>query len=264
MRAHAILAVSLAWALLPRSFALGAEPVRWQLVKGRHFLVHYLGDPEFARRTARVAEELYEAIMRDLDFRKADDFWAWDKRARIYLYPSREAFSAALKAPGWAVGRASYEDRRIAGTAGEPFLDTVLPHEIMHLVFHEFLGFEGEAPQWLHEGLAQRSNARRQEAAKARVRRLARADKLIPLADLARLDVRKVTETPVALAFYAQAAGLVSYLIDEHGARRFRTLCGHLRGGKTLDDALRFTYPGTVRNMKELERSWREHVEDGR
>ena len=56
---------------------------------------------------------------------------------------------------------------------------------------------------------------------------------------------------------------MVGFMIEEHGSERFRVFCGHLRDGKTMDDALRFTYPSRMRNLLELEAAWKKHLGNG-
>jgi hypothetical protein len=53
---------------------------------------------------------------------------------------------------------------------------------------------------------------------------------------------------------------LVDFLVRKYGSLRFRTFCGHVRDGKSVDGALRFTYPESIRNMDALEKAWREYV----
>jgi len=248
----------------------GASPLAlaeapWDVVKGDHFLVYHRGDAEGARNVSRRAEDHYRRIRHDLGFAKYDDFWVWDRRVRIYVYPSHRFFVRATGAPGWAAGKASYDRREISTFRGnDSFLDSVLAHELTHLIFVDFLGFQStEVPLWLHEGMAQWEEPGRRAGAHSLCRRLLAGNRLFPLAELTRLDVHAVKRGRRTAAFYAQSASLVGYLIEQHGSVPFRKLCGQLRDGKRLDDALRFTYPGTIRTLEALETAWRTYLEAG-
>jgi hypothetical protein len=233
----------------------------WQSIKGKHFIVHYWEGRAFARRVLRKAEAVYEQVGAEMGFSKYDDFWLWDRRVDIYVFPNKATFARATGAPVWAAGKASYTARMISTYAGnEAFLETVLPHELAHLVFRDYVGFEGEIPLWLDEGVAQWFEASMRDRAEIVSRRLAKRGRLMGLDELMRLDVRRVTDAGIAAEFYAQSVSLVGFLVTEYGSARFRKLCGHLKDGKTMDEALRFTYPDSARSMAELEKAWRKHL----
>jgi hypothetical protein len=233
----------------------------WQVVKAEHFIVYYKSTQAFAEKVAHAAEEDYQRIMNDLGFAKRDDFWLWKNRVSIYVCRTRDEFMAATGAPKWAAGKSVYKKKEIV-TFGDSsgFLGSVLPHEITHLVFRDFVGFEGDVPLWLNEGVAQWEESSKREASTRLTKGLLNQNRLMSLEQLTRLDIRKVDDSGKAVEFYAQAASLVGYLIREHGSERFRKLCGQLRDGKDLNDALRFTYSDTVPSMKELESAWRKYL----
>jgi hypothetical protein len=235
-----------------------AEGREWKLVRSTHFLVHYADNLQFAEEVSRKAEEYYGAITADLGYTRYDNFWLWENRVKIMIYPGRAEFIAEAGAPEWAIGKASYKKREISTyDGGTAFLDSVLPHEMTHLIFREFVGFKGEVPLWLHEGVAQWEEERGKKTEYRRMmRRLADANALIPLDRLTRMDIKAVDAEGKAAQFYAQSGSLVGYMIAELGSGKFRTFCGQVRDGKGVEDALRFAYPGTLGNIKDLETQW--------
>lgn len=250
--------------LAPLGAAAAGPDTEWEEVRSRHFIVRYRGDAGFAAEVSRRAEAYYDDIADDLGFRRVGDFWLWDDRARITLYGSRADFLAATGAPAWAVGKASASTREISSFAGSRrFLDTVLPHEMTHLIFRDFLG-DGQVPLWLEEGVAQWEEASGRRRLRRFVVHLARTNRLVPLRHLTSLDIRCERRSGPAVAFYAQAASVVGFLIETHGSDAFRKLCGQLRDGKSLHDALRFTYPTTLRTIEQLERAWRADIMTGK
>lgn len=233
----------------------------WQELKSKHFIVRFEEDRDFAERVRREAERCYGAILRDLGYRRHGNFWLWSNRTRLILHGSREEFLRATGAPAWASGKTSFTTREITGYRGsERFIESVLPHELTHLVFRDFLGPLGRVPLWLEEGVAQWEERAGRAAIRRRALTLLRQRRLAPLRTLTAQDVREEPRLREASAFYVQAAGLVGYLIEEHGSQQFRKLCGQLRDGKSLEDALRFTYPASLRNMAGLESAWLAHV----
>jgi hypothetical protein len=143
-------------------------------------------------------------------------------------------------------------------------LNVSLPHELAHLILRDFVGLDTEIPLWIEEGVAQWAGSDDRERLVARAVRLERSGLSIPLGKLTRYNVASLDGRSSAAIFYAQAASLVGFLIEEYGGRRFRTLCGHLRDAKTVDEALRFTYPAPLRNLEGLEQAWTEHLRSRR
>ena len=234
----------------------------WQQRKVTHFVVNYVGDAEEAQSVADEAEAAYQRLHDDLGFRKVDDFWLWDRRVRIFIYPTREKYIAATRSPAWSGGKARGDTREIdTYRRSGGFLTTILPHEITHLMFHDFMGFETEAPQWLHEGLAQWQDHAGRKSFHMTSRVLVLNGLAIPLGILIRMDVRTVTQTGIAVAYYTEAASVVGFLLETRGADEFRELCRHLKEGKDLDAALRFTYKEKMANIGELEKVWKQYLE---
>jgi hypothetical protein len=251
----------LAWLFgcLPVSLALAGTG---SLIRTEHFIVvDEAGSSAYARRAADLAERLYRRIMDDLGYAKRDDFWLWEKRCRIVICATRESFRQRTGAPEWAAGRASSRDREITTYAGsEAFLQTVLPHELTHLVFREFVGFVRPIPFWLDEGVAQMEE-REGLPDRRMLRAMWRDQRLVPLSRLVKVSSAEDLSPEEARQAYAQAAGLIRFLVDRHGAERFQRFCVQIRDGKSVDEALAFTYAPAIRNIEALERAYIQSLE---
>jgi hypothetical protein len=238
-----------------------AEP-QWELLKSPHFIIRYQGRRDFAQDVERRAEASYDRIARNLDITRYGDFWVWDRRARIDVYATREAYLAASGAPPWSAGVALYTGRAILTFAGsQAFLDSVLPHELTHLIFREFIGFKVAIPLWLDEGVAQWEDEVNRRKVTAIAQSLRAQGRLQPVAALTGADPRRGASGREAVEFYAQAASLVGFMQESYGKPHFREFCGHLRDGRSLEDALRFTYPDTIRSVEALDAAWKSHLE---
>ena len=233
----------------------------WDEYKSRHFIVRHRGDKVFARDVARQAEGYYKRILKDIGYTRHGDYWLWDRRVKIVVYPSRKGFADSTGAPDWAGGRASHARREIATYRdSRNFLGALLPHELTHMVFIEFVGFGSQAPLWLHEGVAQWEEDDTRKALDLQLAKLAERRQLLSLTALTAMDVRTVKSRGLAEVFYAQAASLVGFLINEYGASRFGKFCRALRDGKAFDEALRFIYSRQFRNIEQLEARWLEYI----
>ncbi len=234
-----------------------SAPGDWETLRGTHVLVRHRNRPAFAETVRVRAEALYRTMCGDMGLTRREDFWAWDRRATIVLYPDIETFRRETGSPAWAAGRANPTDRRIelVGESAD-VVATDLPHELAHLIFRDFLGEAAAVPLWLDEGVAQWLS---RPAGGGLVS--AGIASRVALADLTRMRTADLTDTSTALAFYIQAASLVEFLVTTRGLAPFVTLCRHLRDGRALAEALRFTYPRDIRTIESLEHAWLQWVE---
>ncbi len=259
----------------------------WQEVKSEHFRVFFLKDKEFIDKLLYDAEEYYRKIASDLGYPRYSEFWTWEKRAKIYIYPDHATFVRASGQPQWSQGMADYGKKTILGfSLSDEFLDSVLPHEMAHLIFRDFVGFKGEVPLWLDEGVAQWEEVKKRDAAKQVMKRLYEQDALLSIQDMTRLDVRNITQQDRLIirstltktgekgvlflsseglvnTFYAQAASLVGFLITKYGSLDFAHFCRELRDGKKLEEALAAAYPAHIRSLDDFEKEWRRSIAEG-
>ncbi len=265
----------------------GAAPgPEWQELKGEHFLIYFLGDKQFAREVLDKSEGYYRNIATNLGYPRYEEFWLWENRVKIYIYSNRESYLSASSQPFWSEGMADYTNKRILTQAGsESFLVSVLPHELAHLIFRDFVGFKGEIPLWLDEGVAQWAEESRKDQLKAAVKALYNDNKLLSMGDMMKLNMRILkdkntvfirpsrTKTGEVITlilstenlvntYYIQAVSLISFLIEKYGSKSFADFCRELRDGKTTVDALRSAYSDYIHNLNELEDRWRRYLEE--
>lgn len=241
-----------------------AAQEKWELLKGEHFLVYYTGDKPFAQNVLARAEHYYDKIASDLGYIRYDNFWQWDNRAKIYIYNTREDFIRETQAAQWAIGMAKYETKEIMlFNESQARLDSLLSHELTHLIFRDFVGFNSKAPLWLDEGVAQwEEESGKKEQAKKRVKELIRKGDFIPIHNLMRMDVRVQGDKATVKNFYAQAISLVGFLIEKYGGAKFTLFCRQLRDGKDLDGALSAAYTNSIPNVGVLQEKWVEYYSE--
>ena len=256
----------------------------WHQVDGDHFMVYFTQDEKFAKQILDKAEDYYRDIASDLGYPRYSEFWTWEKRVKIYIYPDRASYIRATGQPEWSQGMADYTNKRINSfIASESFINSILPHEIGHLIFRDFVGFRGEVPLWLDEGVAQWGEELKRSAIKAMVKKLYEEDSLLSLTDMMKLDVRNVTSNDkvyirpsntkdgdkgvlflsgdnLVRTYYLQSVSLVGFLIERYGSVDFAEFCRQLREGKSMDDALRAAYPAQITSISELEEKWRAYL----
>jgi hypothetical protein len=253
----------------------------WLESKGEHFIVYYKNDDKFAKDVLDKSEVYYRNIASGIGYPRYSDFWLWDKRAKIYIYPDHKAFLRATGQPAWSHGEADYKEKKISSYVwSRGFVESLLPHEIAHLVFRDFIGFEGQVPLWIDEGVAQWAEEAKREHLKSLARELFKNDLLMTIKELMNTNLKYIKlkdvvymravitkggEDGVAFMtgeklvdnYYIEGFSLVNFLIEKYGAERFARFCRELRDGSMLEGALKSVYPSEIGSFKDLEKAWR-------
>jgi hypothetical protein len=181
---------------------------------------------------------------------------------------------------------ADYGKKEIVGyNLSQIFLDSILPQEMAHLIFRDFVGFKGEIPLWLDEGVAQWAEKNKRAYIKKLIKKAYDEDRLLSLEDIMKLDIRNIraqdevyvrsttskTGEPRVLflsgdslvnLYYLESVSLVGFLIETFGSDSFSHFCRQLRDGKRINEALSSTYPNYIRSLEDLERRWRKYLSD--
>jgi hypothetical protein len=234
----------------------------WQEKTSTHFRVFYQQDPAFAAAVLRHAEAYYSQIRLDLGLthvvHRDQVPWLGDKRCQIFLYPDRQTYHQATGAPAWSGGFVNYPRRMVySHLQVSDFLEQTLPHELAHIMFREFVGFENpRIPRWLDEGVAQYAESNRREGAWVVMRQGLAQGLFIPLEQLNTMHVRHASGG-TAQVFYTQAATLVHFFLAAYGSRSFLDFCSNLRDGYSIERALSFATRGRIASLGALEDAWR-------
>ncbi|MDP2939398.1 MAG: peptidase MA family metallohydrolase [Candidatus Omnitrophota bacterium] len=234
----------------------------WNSHRSSHFLVYYKKAPEdFIDEVIETAEEYYRSITSDLGFTRFDE-WSWDERAKIYIYDDLDEYVKATNQPSWSGGSASYSEKRInTYPHASGFFDTLLPHELAHIIFREFVGLRTNLPLWLDEGVAScQEKAKRWGSAKV-VKKAIADKKFIPLTELEKVSLRSSQDKDLVELFYAESANIVYFLLTEFNRYNFVDFCKALKEGKKFDEALHKGYP-RFDNLEDLNRAWISYLEN--
>lgn len=235
----------------------------WQNIKSEHFIVYFVEGNQFAKDVSRQSETYYRKIAAELGYQRYSGFWTWEHRVKIYIHPDRSSFLKATNQPKWSEGVANYTKKEISSYAwSEGFLDALLPHEMTHLIFRDYVGFKGEVPLWLDEGVAQWMEPRKREAVKLAIKQLADQGKLLSLNQMMTLDIRQSNDGELARVYYIQAVSLVSFLVTKYNTVRFTNFCRQLRDGKSIVESLTFAYPVSIRSIEELQEKWLKYINE--
>ena len=248
--------------LLLYNSALSQGSDNWNNKKSTHFIVYFKNAPEdFIDKVLGRSEDYYNRIAENLGFMRFD-FWLWDNRAKIYIYNDDKDYRQATGQPNWSYGFAVAEEKVIrAFPYAKDFFDTILPHEMGHIIFREFVGFNNHAvPIWLDEGVAYYQENAKFSSPGLLIKRSLSQGRFINLQGLFHLNPQLMQDDESVNLFYAEAVSIVDYLIREFGKDNFVLFCQTLRDRKNLESAIRSNYP--FNNIQELDEAWQKYLKE--
>jgi tetratricopeptide (TPR) repeat protein len=189
----------------------------------------------------------------------------------IYVWPDiTEYRKHAVNAPEWSAGSFTLKTtdngqaiRRIdlmQLDEGRCFdvtlLDSILPHEMCHLVTTEFFG-DTRAPLAINEGLAMLAESGSANARVVQAGSALAGDRKIAIADLL---LARQCQHDTAGVFYAESYSLAAYLRSHLNTAQFRDMLTHVKNGCSLDVAVQRALCVSVEDgfMKKLAAAWEE------
>jgi hypothetical protein len=240
----------------------------WQEIQGKHFVVHYADkdDQESAKKLLSKAERYYNTIGARLGYTRYAKFWTWDERVKIILFPDQKSFVLSTGQPLWATG---YTDRDayllnarsiVTYKQEHAFYDGLLPHEISHLILHDFIQRKEAIPLWFDEGVAQLAEEHKSEVARQIMFILVGREQHIPIETLMVWDIRQEKDPHKVKIFYAQSLSMVEFLVDHYGNAAFSRLCRNLRDGKPFAESLQNAYSNQINSLMDFQDKWKRSV----
>lgn len=261
---------------------------KWTEIKGEHFIISASDDSVRVQDILHAAEKHYQRIASDLGYPRSSNFWLWENRVKIFIYPDKTSYQAATKQHEWSEGSADYTTKEIASYADSPnFIESILPHEMAHLILRDFIKSPDgiDIPNWLDEGVAQWAEFSETKAdLKKKALELLEKDQVMTVKDIfnqhifyinrgekkiywrwirsnkGRWGVLVMSPDVLLNTFYIQSGSLISFLIDIYGSLRFANFCRELRDGSTVEEALQATYSGFFNDPDDLDTKWREYL----
>jgi len=200
----------------------------WNTKKSEHFIVYFQDSSlSYIEELINKVESYYTSITEELGFTRFQGFWTWDNRAKIYLFKNASEYQKATNQPRWSGAQANVVTREICTYKGmEDFFNRILPHELGHIIFREFVGFKRNLPLWLDEGVVSYLEKDQKKERLAMAKILVNTAIFMPLDELGKIHRYNML---VPDFFYAEATSVVDFLIATYGKERFLEFCRRLR-----------------------------------
>lgn len=234
----------------------------WQDQRGSNFIIYYRDVPEdFWQTVMDEAEEEYRRISENIGI-GAYRSWSWEKRASIYIYKDMDDYVKNGGQAGWSHGTALVTTKIIKTyPAAAGFFDSILPHELGHIIFHEYVGPTADIPLWFDEGVAMYQEKAKRVGAHATVRKAIEKGQFIPLTRLADMRLYVNSDQATVDLFYAESASAVNFLITQFGAEHFHQFCKELSKNTRFEDALVKIYMN-IKGLDDLNGRWKKFLEE--
>ncbi len=238
------------------AFAADLSATFWQIKKSTHFIVYYQEAPsDYINEVIDRAEGYYNTITTKLGFTRYEEFWTWYKRAKIYLFRNKEEYNRITSQPEWSGAHSRVIAHEIyTYVRREGFFETVLPHEMGHIIFREFIGYDKRLPLWVDEGVAMYCERGETHEGVRMTRIIARTIFFMDLNELGGINRANLMMPEI---FYAEAESVMVFLIKEYGSDKFAEFClalKNLKEKQTWEDAMRSVYK--FKDIQELNDAW--------
>ena len=223
---------------LSSAFEFGSD---WNQHPSEHFLIysHPSIPNKYITEFTKKCERYYRLITERLGFTRFS-FWLWEDRAKIFIYRTRQDYLKSTGYPQWS-GASVEIKKKIINTFyfDKGFFDTILPHELSHIILKEFVGFDTKLPLWFEEGVACANE-------KDSLRRYFLLAKGLTqgetLPTVRQLEKEKAGEISNPAAFYAASGSLAIFFLEEYGKEDFAGFCRQLRDGNGFYQAMNKVY----------------------
>jgi hypothetical protein len=161
-------------------------------------------------------------------------------QVRLVAYSRESDFRGAFPPQQDWIGGQAFPDLgvtvQIIGEGEQNWMETVLFHELSHLVFAQATeGALVNPPSWLDEGLAMYNEPGEGRGSAGTIERAAEQNELLPFSRLQGNFGADGREVGIA---YAQSEMIVTYLIEDCGQEGFRAVIDNLVADMTMDEAL--------------------------
>ena len=242
----------------------GHAKKEWEEVKGSNFIIYYRDHDvpaDFVQTVLEEAEADFKSITEHLGIARYQG-WSWDKRASIYIYRDGDDYVKNGGQAGWSHGVALVTSKSISTyPAASGFFDSILPHELSHIILHEFVGPLAHVPVWFDEGVAMYQEKARRPGSHQTVRKAIENGQFIPLTQLTDMRLYNDSEEAKVQLFYAESASIVNFMVTQLGENHFYKLCRALKEGDRFENALPKAYM-RVKNIEDLNKQWTSFLEE--
>jgi Peptidase MA superfamily len=243
--------------LFPYTSFADDNPDTWQLMKGQDFNIYYRATvpDDFVQTTMDTAEEELKRVTDNLGITD-NPSWGGGRQIKVYIYGDRDDFVKNGGQAGWSHGAAFAKAKTIKlYPDASGFFDTLLPHELGHIIFRDDIGFTADIPLWFEEGVAIYQEKAKRWGANDAVKEAIENGQFIPLTQLSGVRLYKNTKGQVVDLFYSESASVVYYLITELGEQEFYMLCNELRNNTPFEEALHKVYL-RFKTTDDLNQAW--------
>jgi tetratricopeptide (TPR) repeat protein len=199
-----------------------SEPGDWKKLESDRFVAYHHNE-KVASLVLQSAEYYVDRVLSNMGLPKSV---LWKGKCPLYIYRNKADYRKASGQAEWSGGVSSVTSRggkllrqKIQSYQTAPkLLNSVLPHELGHLVFMSSIRYGRRYPLAMHEGVAVYNElAYRRSFYRGVLKTHLRTETTLPMGEL--LKMKKYPAKPDL--FYAQGASFVQYLISARGKADF-------------------------------------------
>lgn len=233
----------------------------WKEYKTDSFkvLAHQV-DGDFVQTVMDEAEITLGQVLDNFGLRRYQ-IWSRQNPVLIVIYKDEEDYVHNGGQARWSHGAALIQSRAIRTyPSASGFFDSILPHELGHIVLHEHIGTQIPVPLWFDEGVAMYQEKAKNVGSHKAVLEAVKNGAFIPLTELMNVRLYSQSDSALVKLFYLESASIVNFMITEFGDYRFKKLCSALKENRSFENAIIDIYP-RVKSFDDLNKQWRDFLE---
>jgi hypothetical protein len=245
--------------LLPHPAYADDKQDSWQQMEGQDFIVYYRANvpQDFVQTTMDTSEDEFKRVANNLGV--INHYWSLTKKVMIYIYSDQDDYVKNGGQAGWSHGVAFAQAKTIKlFPEASGFFDSLLPHELGHIIFRDYIGFTANVPLWFEEGIAIYQEKAKRLGSNKIVKEAIDNGQFIPLSKLSGMKLFKDSKDQVVDLFYTESASVVYYMITELGEQELLMLCNRLKENMRFEEAIHDVY---LKNIDELNQAWVDYLQ---
>ena len=142
----------------------------------------------------------------------------------------------------------------------ENFTQRILPHELGHIIFREFIGYKRRLPLWVDEGIVSFLEKDLKKQRLSIAKEAVKTPAFLELHELENVGMGNMSDPNL---FYAEAASVFEFLFKTYGQDTFVEFCRNLkqlRNDQGWEEAFLSAYK--FKDMGEFNGKWKEFLSE--
>lgn len=248
-----------------------ASSYKWQTIESKNITLYHTNDAiakQLLERTNKFLEKITSGMPKP-------EVFVWNPKCEIFVFDSKRTWLDFIKKSGYPsicegfslvdrfqnqkTGKTEITARALFTYQSPILVESVIPHELTHVVFNDLMHDRQNIPLWLYEGLGRyEETGERTAYLKKSVKARVTEGTFIPVGQLLSATDFPVNEQDY---FVSESASFIGFLIKNFGRDTFIKFIDDLNRDASQEEALKIYYTKGA-SLDELNLAWVNYVKE--